>query len=51
VVANLAGLPAISVPCGRTTTKLPIGLQLVAPWKHEAQMFRAAYGLESLLKA
>lgn len=50
VVANLAGLPAISVPCGRTTTKLPIGLQLVASWKHETQMFRAAYGLESLLK-
>ena len=28
---NLAGVPALSVPCGLTTTRLPIGLQIAAP--------------------
>ncbi|HEY5984079.1 MAG TPA: amidase [Anaerolineales bacterium] len=44
---NLAGLPAISVPCGFTAAGLPIGLQLVAaPW-HEAQLLRAARAYEA----
>ena len=28
---NLAGVPALSIPCGLTTDKLPIGLQIAAP--------------------
>ena len=49
VTANLAGLPAVSVPCGWTGTKLPIGIQLVAPALEETRLLQAAYALESLL--
>jgi Asp-tRNAAsn/Glu-tRNAGln amidotransferase A subunit and related amidases len=30
VTANLAGIPGMSVPCGLTSTRLPIGFQLLA---------------------
>jgi aspartyl-tRNA(Asn)/glutamyl-tRNA(Gln) amidotransferase subunit A len=48
VGANLAGLPAISVPCGFTSAapKLPIGLQLVGPRFGEPMVLRAAAGYE-----
>ena len=42
VAANLAGLPAISIPCGRSQSGLPIGLQLMAPPLEEERMLRAA---------
>lgn len=43
---NLTGLPAISLPCGRDTNGLPIGVQMVAgPWQ-EAKLLRAAYAWE-----
>jgi aspartyl-tRNA(Asn)/glutamyl-tRNA(Gln) amidotransferase subunit A len=44
--ANLAGLPAISIPCGLTTEKLPVGLQLTARRFDEATLLRAADVLE-----
>jgi aspartyl-tRNA(Asn)/glutamyl-tRNA(Gln) amidotransferase subunit A len=47
--ANLAGLPAISVPCGLTTARLPVGLQLTAPPFAEPSLFRAAYAMEARL--
>jgi aspartyl-tRNA(Asn)/glutamyl-tRNA(Gln) amidotransferase subunit A len=34
---NLAGVPALTVPCGRIDG-LPVGLQLVAPWEEEARL-------------
>ncbi|WP_010587614.1 Asp-tRNA(Asn)/Glu-tRNA(Gln) amidotransferase subunit GatA [Schlesneria paludicola] len=42
ISANLAGIPGISVPCGMTSTKLPIGLQLLAPPFEEDRLLRAA---------
>ena len=38
--ANVAGLPAITVPCGFTDHLLPVGLQLVAPPRGEDSLFR-----------
>lgn len=43
---NLAGLPALSIPCGFTKIGLPIGLQIVSgPWQ-EAKVLRAGYAFE-----
>ena len=50
VTANLAGVPAMSLPIGRVEG-LPVGGQIIAPHFGEAAMFRAAYGLESALGA
>jgi aspartyl-tRNA(Asn)/glutamyl-tRNA(Gln) amidotransferase subunit A len=40
--ANLAGLPAMSVPCGFDQTKLPIGLQVIGNYFSEAKMLQIA---------
>ena len=45
VSANLAGLPAISVPCG-FTNGLPIGMQIMAPPLREDVTLQAAYTFE-----
>jgi len=43
---NLAGLPALSVPCGFNKSGLPIGLQIVSgPWQ-EAKVLRAGHAFE-----
>ena len=46
VSANLAGLPAISIPCGLTSERLPAGLQLTARPFDEATLLRVADTLE-----
>jgi aspartyl-tRNA(Asn)/glutamyl-tRNA(Gln) amidotransferase subunit A len=46
IPANLAGVPAISVPCGLDAGGLPVGLQLTAPVLSERVLFRAADALE-----
>jgi aspartyl-tRNA(Asn)/glutamyl-tRNA(Gln) amidotransferase subunit A len=43
---NLAGLPAATIPCGRTREGLPIGLQIVAPWLREQQILDLAVAFE-----
>jgi aspartyl-tRNA(Asn)/glutamyl-tRNA(Gln) amidotransferase subunit A len=40
--ANLAGLPALSIPCG-FVQELPVGLQLVGPHFSEELLLRAAH--------
>ena len=45
VSANLAGLPAISVPCGFSDC-LPIGMQIMAPHLREDLVLQAAYTFE-----
>jgi aspartyl-tRNA(Asn)/glutamyl-tRNA(Gln) amidotransferase subunit A len=46
VSANLAGLPAISVPCGFTASRLPIGLQLTGRCFDESTLLRIADAYE-----
>jgi aspartyl-tRNA(Asn)/glutamyl-tRNA(Gln) amidotransferase subunit A len=41
VSANLTGLPALSVPCGFSGTKLPLGLQLTGRMFDETTLLRA----------
>jgi aspartyl-tRNA(Asn)/glutamyl-tRNA(Gln) amidotransferase subunit A len=45
VAANLAGIPAISVPCG-LAENLPVGLQVMAPPFHEGDLLRIARVVE-----
>ena len=47
IPANLAGVPAVSVPCGLDDAGLPIGIQLTAPALDEQTLLRAAHALES----
>ena len=47
---NLAGVPALSMPCGKSQTGLPIGLQIIGSHYGEDKIFKAAYALEQELK-
>jgi aspartyl-tRNA(Asn)/glutamyl-tRNA(Gln) amidotransferase subunit A len=48
VSCNLVGLPGISIPCGFTSAKLPVGLQLMGRPFDEATLLRAADAFERL---
>jgi aspartyl-tRNA(Asn)/glutamyl-tRNA(Gln) amidotransferase subunit A len=50
VTANLAGVPAMSVPIGRVRN-LPVGGQIITPHFDEYGMFRVGYALEGALGA
>jgi amidase len=46
---TLVCCPALSLPCGFTASRLPVGLQMVAPPRGEAQLLGAAKVLEDIL--
>lgn len=46
ISVNLAGIPAISIPCGFSTAGLPIGLQLIGRPFEEDLVFRGAHAYE-----
>jgi amidase len=46
---TLVCCPALSMPCGFTATGLPVGLQVVAPPRGEAQLLAGAKALEDIL--
>jgi aspartyl-tRNA(Asn)/glutamyl-tRNA(Gln) amidotransferase subunit A len=46
ISANLAGIPGISIPCGFTSSGLPIGLQLLGPAYSEDRLLRVARQFE-----
>ena len=48
IPANIAGLPAISLPCGFAEAGMPVGLQLIANRNDEALLLRAAQAFEQL---
>jgi aspartyl-tRNA(Asn)/glutamyl-tRNA(Gln) amidotransferase subunit A len=46
VTGSLAGVPAISVPCGKVSGKLPVGLQIFGPAFGEARVLQLAHAFE-----
>lgn len=46
ISVNLAGLPGISLPCGKDSKGLPIGLQLIGNCFEEKKIIQAAYAFE-----
>jgi len=48
VPINLAGVPAVSIPCGKNKEGLPMGLQIIGPQKKDEMVLKAAMALENL---
>lgn len=46
---NLSGHPAITIPCGKTASGLPLGLHLCAPWYRDLALLQVAREAEALL--
>ena len=46
VPVNIAGLPALSMPCARDGEGLPVGVQLIGPHFAEQKIYRAGLALE-----
>jgi aspartyl-tRNA(Asn)/glutamyl-tRNA(Gln) amidotransferase subunit A len=46
VTADLAGVPGISVPCGRSREGLPIGVQILGRHFDESTVLRLAHAVE-----
>jgi aspartyl-tRNA(Asn)/glutamyl-tRNA(Gln) amidotransferase subunit A len=47
---NLAGLPAMSVPCGFSAADMPVALQLVGKPFDELTVYRAAYAYQQVAR-
>lgn len=50
VSINVAGLPAISIPCGVDKTGMPIGMQIIGKQFSEETILNAAYAYEQKIK-
>lgn len=46
--ANLAGVPAISVPCGFTKDNMPVGVQLIGPHLSEQLLFKVGHAYQQI---
>ncbi len=46
ITANMAGVPAMSLPCGFDNNNMPIGLQIIGPVLSEEKMLNLAYNFE-----
>jgi len=46
ITCNLSGLPGISLPCGRNSENLPVGMQLIANHFQEALLLQVAHNFE-----
>lgn len=46
ITGSLAGIPCMSVPCGKTAEGLPVGMQILTRHFDESGMFRLAYAYE-----
>lgn len=49
ITANLAGVPGLSMPCGLSSSGLPIGIQFIGRHFDEATLLRTAHNLEQAL--
>ena len=47
ITANLAGVPGLSLPCGLSSSGLPIGIQLIGKHFDEARLLRTGHNLEN----
>lgn len=50
ISVNLAGLPGITVPCGKDSQGMPIGLQIIGDCFNEKKLINAAFAYESATK-
>lgn len=50
VPVNIAGIPALSLPCGMGEGGMPVGMQLIGPAFSESLLYRAGYAFESMGK-
>lgn len=50
IPVNCAGVPALSVPCGFTSSKLPVGMQLIGPQFSEDMLLQAGFAYEEATK-
>jgi aspartyl-tRNA(Asn)/glutamyl-tRNA(Gln) amidotransferase subunit A len=46
VAVNIAGLPGLSLPCGKAKNSLPVGLQIIGQPFEEEKVFQAGLSFE-----